>query len=158
MPESFYRGQGLFSQSIKRCYVRLQRSFLLQKLGTDMDTHSQTTGRARDLEKLSPKWNVSIRSSPQCLRLLSKRGRGDGRHQGSKALSVTMIKAAKNSQSLRQHAQGLQEAARGPLCVRHGFRFRVFMGFLSVQTSGSPILVPSLGLFPFCLSHPTLTR
>ena len=32
------------------------------------------------------------------------------------------------------------------------FRLVFLMGFLSVQTNESLILVPSLGLFPFCLS------
>ena len=55
-----------------------------------------------------------------------------------------------NSQSLRQHAQGLHGAAPGHLCVYNGFQFSVLMGFLSVRMSGSLTVVPSLGLFSSC--------
>lgn len=55
-----------------------------------------------------------------------------------------------NSQSLRQHAQGLDGAAPGHLCVYNGFQFSVLMGFLSVRMSGSLTVVPSLGLFSSC--------
>jgi hypothetical protein len=44
----------------------------------------------------------------------------------------------------------MHRACRGPahcLCVYYGFQCSVFMGFLRVQTSGSLILVPFLGLF-----------
>lgn len=51
-----------------------------------------------------------------------------------------------NSQSLRQHAQGLDGAAPGHLCVYNGFQFSVLMGFLSVRMSGSLILVPAVGI------------
>ena len=37
------------------------------------------------------------------------------------------------------------------LHIHYSFPFSVFMVFLSVQTSGSLILVPSLGFFSFCL-------
>ena len=56
-----------------------------------------------------------------------------------------------NSQRLRQHTQGLHGSAPVPLHIHYGFQFSVFMGFLNVQLSGSLSLLPSLGLFSFCL-------
>jgi hypothetical protein len=56
-----------------------------------------------------------------------------------------------NSRGPRQHAHGLQGSAPGLLPVYCGFRLSVSVGFLSVRTSGSLLLVPCLGLFSFCL-------
>ena len=52
-----------------------------------------------------------------------------------------------NSQKLRQHAQGLQGSAPGPLYIYYNFHFTVFREFLSGRTNGSLIVVHSLGLF-----------
>jgi hypothetical protein len=56
-----------------------------------------------------------------------------------------------NSQEWRQHAQSSHGSLLGPLSIDYGFQFSVFMGFLSMLTSGSLIPVPSLGLLSFCL-------
>ena len=48
---------------------------------------------------------------------------------------INIIKAHRNSLRLRQHAQGLQKSAPGPLCGYHGFHF-------SVQTSGAESSAP----------------
>lgn len=62
-----------------------------------------------------------------------------------------MIKAHRNSQKLKHHVQELYESTAGPLCMYCGFKFSVFMGFLSVLTAGSLSFVHYFGLFSFCL-------
>jgi hypothetical protein len=81
-----------------------------------------------------------------CKRRLKECRSQRGWRSQNKAFWVNTIKARTNSQRLEQRAQG-------PLLVYNGFRFSVFMRFLSVWTGGS-FLVPFLGLFPFSLFCP----
>lgn len=61
---------------------------------------------------------------------MSKRARGHEEQQENKVLEITVIKALKNSQKLRQHAQWLQGSIPDPLHMSDAFQFSVFIGVL----------------------------
>lgn len=54
-----------------------------------------------------------------------------------------------DSQTLKWHSRGLKESAENSLNIYYGLQFSVSIGFPSVSMNGSPILVPTLGLFFF---------
>ena len=53
------------------------------------------------------------------------------------------------------HTRGPDEATPRPLHIHYGFHVSASVECLSVGMSGSLILVPSLGLFSFCLFCPS---
>jgi hypothetical protein len=90
-----------------------QRSFLLEQMGTDIEIHSQTKYKMRNLGTLSHKREVSFKSFLLELRTPCRRGMGnvlarvDGRYQENTTLNQ-QDGPCMNSQRLGQHAQNLQ--------------------------------------------------
>ena len=104
------------------------------------------------------KWEVSIKSLSSELREICRRWdrkrvrtRRDGwKTPGVRIFLEELKKAHINSQRLKQQAWGIQESAPGPQQTYSSTQFCVFMGFLSMWTSVSLILVISCGIFSFC--------
>lgn len=61
------------------------------------------------------------------------RARGDGEYKEEKALKSSVIKVHINLQRQKQHAQGLNDSALGPLHIYFGFQLSVLMEFLTVN-------------------------
>jgi hypothetical protein len=75
------------------------------------------------------------------------RGRKDERQKKNKAFLINTSKVHMSSQRMKEHLQVLHRSLPHPLHIYYGFNFCVFMGFLSVKTSGSLTLMFSLGKF-----------
>jgi hypothetical protein len=100
----------LYSQ-ISAFFSHHQRSFLLQQLGTDTESHSH-------------------KSLPSELRGPHVRGgrksvgaRGDGGHEGNKAPEST--EHTDSETEATQQAQGLHGSEPSPLCIYHSFQFSI---------------------------------
>jgi hypothetical protein len=134
-----------------------QKSFLLQQMITNTETHSQTCRDWRDLRTLSPKWNVSFKSLPSGLKKPCRSG--DCKSVRARKESTKKTRPSKSRWSkhilirrLGPHTQGLHKSAPGPLCMSCSFQFSIFMGFLGVRMGGYLVSMFSFRLFfPFWL-------
>ena len=137
-----------------------QRSFLLQQMKTNTETHGQTLGRRWEtleysaLNGMSP-LDPSLHSSEKPVEEKAERvqvpeGMEDiKRRRPSKLTWAKLIWTHRDWSSTQQRLHG---SAPCPLFIYYGFQFGVFM---SVQMSESLILMLFPGLFSFCLSCPT---
>lgn len=124
----------------------------------NIQTHSQTLGKEwgtledlalnRCFQQALPS---GVREPPGKGDSKSVWDRRDGEYKENKVFWIDMIKPHINSWRRKQQAQGLRWPGSRPLRMYYGFSFRVVMGFLSMWMIESLTLVPSLGLFSFCL-------
>lgn len=112
---------------------------------------SQTLHKKRDLEKYISKWHNIHQIPPSVLReSCGRRGRKIERVRGDRGMPWEqgtlnqLSKAQKNSQRLKQQAEGRHRSQRGPLHAYYSFHVSTFLGLLSVWTNESLILVHCL--------------
>ena len=133
-----------------------QRSFLLPQMATNTETHSQTSCKEWDtLEHSALKWISPSNPSPQGSgNPMEKEAGGTGETKEIEDTrrarpSTTTVQSSCELTRPGQHAQtcaGLHQM----LCLYCNFKIGVFIKSLSVKTSRSLFIVPSLGLFSFC--------
>lgn len=136
----------LHSQISGDALLSHHQCFLLQEMGINTETHSQTQSKRQTLEHSALKGMSSLNPSP---------------HSSGIPLEEAEIYCKsqwewKKQGPVNQHEQSshklveTEAAYSGPHQVLYSFQFGVFIGFLGMQMSGSLIFMPSLGLFSFC--------
>lgn len=110
----------------------------------------QTLHRKRDLETYNSKWHNLHQIPPSVPRETCGRSRksvsvrGDRRMPWEQGTLNQLSKAQKNSQRLKQRAEGRHRSQPGPLHAYYSFHVSTFLGLLSVWTNESLILVNCL--------------